>query len=87
MNRLWLGLAGTLAVLAVLAPVAAAKERVLTLYSPRIDSLPYVHDTHEVALRANGREAPAEPGYLLGLRRWRWSTPSTPSPSSSRSPR
>ena len=40
----------------------------LTLYSPKIDSLPYVHDTHNVTLRANGREAPAEPGYILGFK-------------------
>jgi hypothetical protein len=61
-------MAGTLIALAVLAPAADAKERVLTLYSPRIDSLPYVHDTHNVTLRANGREAPAEPGYILGFK-------------------
>jgi hypothetical protein len=67
-NRLWTASAVTLAALAVLAPVAVAKERVMTLYSPRIDSLPYVHDTHEVSLRANGREAPAKPGYLLGFK-------------------
>jgi hypothetical protein len=61
-------LAGTVIALAVLAPAAAAKESVLTLYSPRIDSLPYVHDTHNVTLRANGREAPAKPGYILGFK-------------------
>jgi hypothetical protein len=59
----------SLAAAALLAPAAAsAKERVLTLYSPRIDSLPYVHDTHNVTLRANGDEAPAEPGYILGFK-------------------
>jgi hypothetical protein len=52
----------------VVAPAASAKERVLTLYSPRIDSQPYVHDTHNVTLRANGRQAPAKPGCA---RRWR----------------
>ena len=52
----------------VTAPVAGAKERLLTLYSPKIDSLPYVHDTHNVALRADGREAPAKPGYILGFK-------------------
>jgi hypothetical protein len=67
-TRLWMVLAGALTALAVLAPAAAAKERVLTLYSPRIDSLPYVHDTHNVTLRANGRQAPAEPGYILGFK-------------------
>jgi hypothetical protein len=66
-KRSWAGLAVVLGALAVLAPAAGAKERVLTLYSPRIDSLPYVHDTHEVTLRANGRQAPAKPGYMLGF--------------------
>ena len=42
----------------VAAPAAGAKERLLTLYSPKIDSLPYVHDTHEVALAADGVGAP-----------------------------
>jgi hypothetical protein len=65
-KRTWAGLAVVLGALAFLAPAASAKERVLTLYSPRIDSLPYVHDTHTVTLRANGREAPAKPGYILG---------------------
>jgi plastocyanin len=55
-----------LAVLAGVAPAAGAEEKVLTLYSPKIQSLPYVHDTHQVALRANGHEAPAEPGYITG---------------------
>ncbi len=68
MHRLLTAFAGTLAALAISSPVAVAKERVLTLYSPRIDSLPYVHDTHDVSLRANGREAPASPGYLLGFK-------------------
>jgi hypothetical protein len=57
-----------LAGLVLPVPAAAAGERVLTLYSPRIDSLPYVHDTHHVALRADGREAPARPGYVLGFK-------------------
>jgi hypothetical protein len=53
-------------VLGLAAPAAGAKEKVLTLYSPKIQTLPYVHDTHQVALRANGHEAPAEPGYVTG---------------------
>ena len=68
MTRLWTVLAGAVVALAVMAPAAAAKERVLTLYSPKIHSLPYVHDTHNVTLRANGQEAPAEPGYVLGFK-------------------
>ena len=54
------------ALLGVAAPAASAKEKVLTLYSPKIQSLPYVHDTHQVALRADGIQAPAEPGYITG---------------------
>src|ERR687893_613018 len=52
----------------VAAPAAGAKERLLTLYSPKIDSLPYVHDTHEVTLEADGHGAPKEPGYILGFK-------------------
>ena len=68
MKSLWAALVGTVAVLLVPAPAAGAKERVLTLYSPRIDSLPYVHDTHELRLRADGRQAPAKPGYILAFK-------------------
>jgi hypothetical protein len=67
-RRPWVALVGAVATLVVLAPAAGAKERVLTLYSPRIDSLPYVHDTHELTLRADGRQAPAKPGFLLGFK-------------------
>jgi hypothetical protein len=67
-GKLLTGLGFSLAGLALLAPAAGAKERLLTLYSPRIDSLPYVHDTHHVTLRADGREAPAKPGYILGFK-------------------
>src|SRR5829696_8713291 len=59
------GMAAAIAMLVTAAP-AAAKERVLTLYSPKIQSLPYVHDTHTVPLKADGRQAPAEPGYITG---------------------
>ncbi|HEX2126353.1 MAG TPA: hypothetical protein VHF45_07320, partial [Thermoleophilaceae bacterium] len=65
--KLSAGLAVSLAGIGLFAPAAGAKERVLTLYSPRIDSMPYVHDTHHVTLRADGREAPAKPGYILGF--------------------
>jgi len=53
---------------AVLAPAAGAKERLLTLYSPRIDSLPYVHDTHQVPLLKAAGGAPKRPGYILGFK-------------------
>jgi plastocyanin len=53
-------------VLGAAAPAAIAKERVLTLYSPKINSLPYVHDTHHVTLEADGEQAPAQPGYVTG---------------------
>jgi hypothetical protein len=43
-------LAGALVILSVAAPGASAKEKLVTLYSPRIQSLPYVHDTHSVPL-------------------------------------
>ena len=57
-----------LAALVLLAPAAGAKEKVLTFYSPKINSLPYVHDTHQVSLEADGRQAPAKPGYILGFK-------------------
>jgi plastocyanin len=57
-----------LVVIGLSAPAASAKEKLLTLYSPRIDSLPYVHDNHTVPLlRADGG-APTEPGYILGFK-------------------
>ena len=59
-------LAAVIAVLGIAAPAASAKEKVLTLYSPRIQTLPYVHDTHHVTLSADGHQAPAEPGYITG---------------------
>jgi plastocyanin len=59
-------LAVAIVALGLTAPAAGAKERVLTLYSPKIHTLPYVHDTHHVTLRADGREAPAQPGYVTG---------------------
>jgi hypothetical protein len=62
-----LALAAVAAALLAFAPAAMAKDRVLTLYSPKISSEPYVHDTHSVRLRANGREAPAEGGFVTGF--------------------
>ena len=53
---------------ALLPATASAEEKLLTLYSPAINTLPYVHDTHNVALRPNGKEAPAEPGYITGIK-------------------
>src|SRR4051794_30122378 len=67
MRALLVTVLGALAALLVLAAPAGAEVRVLTLYSPRIDSSPYVHDTHQVLLRADGRHAPAHPGYILGF--------------------
>ena len=62
------GMVAAIVGLALVAPGAEANERLLTLYSPRIDSLPYVHDTHQVVLSADGRAAPAKPGYILGFK-------------------
>src|SRR5262245_12337746 len=51
------------------APATAVEpsERVLTLYSPRLESLPYVHRSVTVPLAPDGREAPAQAGYILGF--------------------
>src|SRR4051812_18657059 len=54
------------AALMIAAPAASARERLITLYSPKIDSQPYVHDTHHVTLHPNGREAPRRGGYITG---------------------
>jgi len=62
------GLAAALVGLALGAPAAGAKEQLLTLYSPKIDSLPYVHDTHHVTLSADDVGAPSKPGYILGFK-------------------
>jgi hypothetical protein len=56
------------AALVLLAPAAASRERVMTLYSPKIYTRPYVHDTHTVTLRPNNREAPASGGYITGFK-------------------
>ncbi|HEU0023468.1 MAG TPA: hypothetical protein VFQ12_02475 [Thermoleophilaceae bacterium] len=53
---------------ALLAPAASAKEKVLTLYSPKIHSLPYVHDSHSVSLEPDGKHAPKVPGYITGFK-------------------
>ena len=55
-------------ILSVAAPAASAKEKLVTLYSPRIQSLPYVHDTHSVPLLKADGNAPSEPGYILGYK-------------------
>jgi hypothetical protein len=46
---------------------AAAGERELTLHSPPIKTLPYVHDTHALQLRPDGKEAPDRPGFVTGV--------------------
>ncbi len=56
-----------LALLLVAAAPAQAEEKLVTLYSPPIDSEPYVHKSTTVQLKADGRQAPAEPGYVLGF--------------------
>lgn len=60
----------SLVVFALLAlpSAAVAEEEVLTLYSPAIKTNPYVHDTHTIPLKADGKQAPAKPGYVLGYK-------------------
>lgn len=52
----------------VAAPAASAKEEILTLYSPKMSIDPYVHESQDVLLRPDGRQAPAKPGYILGFK-------------------
>jgi plastocyanin len=65
--RLTVTAAVAVAITGIAAPPAFSRERLLTLYSPKIHSLPYVHDTHEVMLRADGRHAPRRAGYITGF--------------------
>jgi hypothetical protein len=67
-RRLLSSLVLAVALTGVVAAPAAAEEKLLTLYSPRIDSLPYVHKVTTVPLAPNGLEAPAEAGYVLGFK-------------------
>ena len=57
-----------LVVLLVCAAPARADEQLLTLYSPPIDSKPYVHQSTTVSLTADGVHAPNVPGYVLGFK-------------------
>ncbi len=66
LRRAALTAALAVAIALIAAPTVPARERMLTLYSPKIHTLPYVHDTHQVTLRPNGREAPKRPGYITG---------------------
>ena len=43
-------------------------ERVVTLYSPKLHSEPYVHEQQSVVLRPDGRGAPRGPGYITGFK-------------------
>jgi plastocyanin len=61
-------LALALLALLVLAAPARADERLLTLYSPPIDSEPYVHRSTTVPLAPDGVHAPAAAGYVLGFK-------------------
>ncbi len=49
-------------------PPAGGGDRVMTLYSPAIQTSPYVHDTHRLELKPDGAEAPAAPGYITGIK-------------------
>ena len=57
-----------LALAVVLPATASAEEKLLTLYSPPIETAPYVHDTHNLALKPDGVQAPAEPGWVTGIK-------------------
>jgi plastocyanin len=60
-------LLGALTAALAWAPSAGAAERLLTLYSPQLTSQPYVHKSHQVDLKPDGRQAPAEPGFVTGI--------------------
>ena len=60
-------LLAAVAALLVFAAPAQADEQLLTLYSPPIDSEPYVHQSTTVTLKPDGVQAPKVPGYVLGF--------------------
>jgi hypothetical protein len=66
--RLLTATAALLAASLLVPGAAVGRERVLTLYSPKIDSKPYVHDTHQVPLKPDGKEAPSYAGYITGFK-------------------
>jgi hypothetical protein len=68
MRARWILVVPALLLALACAPSASAKEKLLTLYSPRLESLPYVHRTYQVPLAADGAQAPREPGYVLGFK-------------------
>lgn len=49
------------------APAALAGERTLTLYSPALIALPYQAQQGYMPLRADGVEAPAQPGWITAM--------------------
>src|SRR5215208_8373419 len=67
-KRLVLAAATVLAALLAIAPAASAEEKVLTLYSPKMHAEPYVHISQHAFLRPDDKEAPKEPGYILGFK-------------------
>jgi hypothetical protein len=67
-KRLVLAAVTVLGLLLAYAPAASAEEKVLTLYSPKMHVDPYVHESQHAFLRPDGKEAPKEPGYILGFK-------------------
>jgi plastocyanin len=54
--------------LLVLAAPAQAAEQKMTLYSKPIEVTPYSGEQHYMQLDANGKEAPADPGWITSIR-------------------
>jgi hypothetical protein len=57
-----------LALLLLAAAPAQAAERKMTFYSKAIDVMPYTGEQNYMPLAANGKEAPAEPGWITSLK-------------------
>jgi plastocyanin len=57
-----------LALLALAAAPAHAAEQKMTLYSDPIEVTPYSGEQHYTQLPANGKQAPAEPGWITSIR-------------------
>ena len=67
-KRLVLAAAMVIGALLAIAPAASAEEKVLTFYSPKMHAEPYVHISQSAVLKPDGKEAPKEPGYILGFK-------------------
>ena len=56
------------AIFLAIPSIADAAERVVTIYSPAIQTRPYVHGIESLPLPADGLHAPNQPGWVTGVK-------------------